>query len=54
MDQNFHFYNGPLQYNCWQMVLPSAKQEYKKASIHWQDSAPPILGYWPTTEPNAG
>jgi len=25
MDQNFHFYNGPLQYNCWQMVLPPAK-----------------------------
>ena len=27
---------------------------YKKASIHWQDSAPPISGYWPTSEPNAG
>ena len=22
----------------------------KKASIHWQDSAPPISGYWPTSE----
>jgi len=27
---------------------------YKKASICWQDSAPPISGYWPTSEPNAG
>jgi len=27
---------------------------YKKASIRWQDSAPPISGYWPNTEPNAG
>jgi len=28
----------------------------KKASIPWQDSdsAPPISGYWPTSEPNAG
>jgi len=26
----------------------------KKASIRWQNSAPPISGYWPTTEPNAG
>jgi len=26
----------------------------KKASIHWQDSAPPISDYWPTSEPNAG
>jgi len=26
----------------------------KKASIRWQDSAPPISGYWPTSEPNAG
>jgi len=25
MDQNFYFDNGPLQYNCWQMVLPPAK-----------------------------
>jgi len=24
----------------------------KKASIRWQDSAPPISGYWPTSEPN--
>ena len=28
--------------------------EYKKASIRWHDSAPPISGYWPTSEPNAG
>jgi len=27
---------------------------YKKASIRWQDSAPPISGYWPTSELNAG
>jgi len=26
----------------------------KKASIRWQDSAPPISGYWPNSEPNAG
>jgi len=26
----------------------------KKASIRWQDSAPPISGYWPTSEPNTG
>jgi len=26
----------------------------KKASIRWQDSAPPISGYWPTSKPNAG
>jgi len=26
----------------------------KKASIRWQDSAPPVSGYWPTSEPNAG
>jgi len=26
----------------------------KKASIRWQDSALPISGYWPTSEPNTG
>jgi len=26
----------------------------KKASIRWQDSAPPISGWWPTSDPNAG
>jgi len=26
----------------------------KKASIHWQNSAPTISGYCPTSEPNAG
>jgi len=26
----------------------------KKASIRWQDSALPIAGYWPISEPNAG
>jgi len=26
----------------------------KKASIRWQDSSPPVSGYWPTSEPNAG
>jgi len=26
----------------------------KKASIRWQDCAPPISGYWPTSEANAG
>jgi len=25
MDRNFHFYNGPLQYNCRQMVVPPAE-----------------------------
>jgi len=37
------------------MVTCKGKQhKNKKASISWQDSAPPILGYWPTSEPNAG
>jgi len=27
MDQNFHFYNGPLQHNCRQTVMPPAEQE---------------------------
>jgi len=27
---------------------------YKKASIRSQHSAPPISGYWPTSEPKAG
>jgi len=35
-------------------TLCSVDNENKKASIRWQDSAPPISGYWPTTEPNAG
>jgi len=26
----------------------------KKASVRWQDSAPPVSGYWPTSESNAG
>jgi len=26
----------------------------EKATIRWQDSAPPISGYWPTSEPNTG
>ena len=25
MDRNFHFYNGTLQYNCRQMVVPPAE-----------------------------
>jgi len=25
MDRNFHFYNGPLQHNCRQMVVPPAE-----------------------------
>jgi len=25
MDRNFHFYNGPLQYNCREMVMPPAE-----------------------------
>jgi len=36
----------------WTMNAKSLKHE--KASIRWQDSAPPISGYWPTSEPNAG
>jgi len=35
-------------------VRDMLSDEYKKASIRWQDSAPPISGYWPTSEPNAG
>jgi len=31
----------------------TARTIYKKASIRWQDSAPPISGYWPTSESNA-
>ena len=34
------------------MIAP--KNYNKKASIRWQDSVPPISGYWPTNEPNAG
>jgi len=30
------------------------KGKTRKASIRWQDSMPPISGYWPTSEPNAG
>jgi len=26
------------------------ENKYKKASIRWQDSAPPISGYWPTSD----
>jgi len=25
MDQNFHSYNGPLQCNCRQMIVPPAE-----------------------------
>jgi len=39
-----------LEY-CIQAWRPYLNQ---KASIRWQDSAPPISGYWPTSEPNAG
>jgi len=36
--------------------MSAAKFHYinKKATIRWQDSALPISGYWPTSEPNAG
>jgi len=34
--------------------VPVSYNENKKASIRWQDSAPPMSGYWPTSEPNAG
>ena len=30
----------------------STIKDNKKASIRWQDSATPISGYWPTSEPN--
>jgi len=33
---------------------PNQTDVNKKASIRWQESAPPILGYCPTSEPNAG
>ena len=45
---------------CWETNTELAKRctkiqkKNKKASIRWQDSAPPISGYWPTSEPNAG
>jgi len=37
----------------WPMSYDYGKRN-KKANIRWQDSAPPISGYWPTSEPNAG
>ena len=39
--------------NCCPM-LHTKTDRNKKASIRSQDSAPPISGYWPTSEPNAG
>jgi len=36
----------------WTQTIKS--RFYKMASIRWQDSAPPISGYWPTSGPNAG
>ena len=41
---------------CSRQKMPCTENTMlnKKASIRWQDSAPPISGYWPTSEPNAG
>jgi len=36
------------------VILSDVSGVNKKASIRWQDSAPPISGQWPTSEPNAG
>jgi len=36
------------------LLMRSCYRYYKKASIRWQGSAPPISGYWPTSEQNAG
>jgi len=44
--------NIDILHSIWSHVIPF--WEDKKASIRWQDSAPPISGYWPTREPNAG
>jgi len=35
MDQNFHFYNGPLQYNCRQMVMPHPNKNKKRTCFQW-------------------
>jgi len=40
------------RFNAIELNIPPT--QYKKASIRCQDSAPPISGYWPTSEPNAG
>jgi len=36
------------------VLIENAGTINMKASIRWQDSVPPISGYWPTSEPNAG
>jgi len=41
-------------YYSWISFDDDGMYYYKKASIRWQDSAPPISGYLPTSEPNAG
>jgi len=47
-----------IQYsNCFgpqNLITLLCNKQNKKASIRCQDSAPPISGYWPTSEPNAG
>jgi len=50
---------GRLYSSCvWSSMLHGSEtwpvRKDKKGSIRWQDSAPPISGYWPTSEPNAG
>jgi len=37
-----------------QRLKVNVTRDNKKASIRWQDRAPPISGYWSTCEPNAG
>jgi len=39
---------------CFLYGVKYASRSNKKANIRWLDSAPPISGYWPTSEPNAG
>ena len=45
---------SPFFYTCPQKNPLLGNRLYKKASIRWQDSAPQISGYWPTSEPKAG
>jgi len=46
--------HAPTSYQYTKAQKPLVTVVVKKASIRWQDSAPPISGYWPTSEPNSG
>jgi len=52
----FHYFTDSTGQNDWSIIRWVTFITFlnKKASIRWQDSEPPISGYWPTSEPNAG